>query len=98
MLVFTGTLFFFTIFLILNRKINGVTKNCKENASDYFAAENTRSTYEWTVTSGETISGDSTNQINILWGDPGNGTVDLTETIGDDCAGPAEILEVTIED
>ena len=79
-------------------EIKGTTVICKEEAADYFTVENTGSTYEWTVTGGEIISGESTNQITVLWGAPGDGTVDLTETTGDDCSGAAETLEVTIED
>jgi PKD repeat protein len=82
----------------LTPEIEGVTQICKEEASDYSTEENDDATFVWTVSGGEIIAGDSTNLITVLWGAPGNGTVDLEVTVSGDCTGEAETLEVTIDD
>jgi PKD repeat protein len=79
-------------------EIEGSDVVCKEEEAAYSTAENEDNTYEWTVTGGEIITGEGTNQITVLWGDPGSGTVDLTETAGGTCEGIAETLDVTIDE
>lgn len=79
-------------------EIEGATQICKEEAGDYSTTENDEATFAWTVSGGEIIAGDSTSLITVLWGAPGNGTVDLEVTVSGDCTGEAETLEVTIDD
>jgi PKD repeat protein len=78
--------------------ISGLDMICKEEEADYSTTENDGSTYEWTVSGGEIVTGEGTYQITVLWGAPGSGTVNLTETVGDSCEGVAETFDVTIDD
>jgi photosystem II stability/assembly factor-like uncharacterized protein len=79
-------------------EISGSDVVCKEEETDYSTEENAESTYEWTVSGGEITMGEGTHQITVLWGAPGNGTIDLTETVAGTCSATAETLEVTIDD
>ena len=79
--------------------IKGPSAICKEEMADYATTENAGSTYKWTVMGGEITAGDSTtHQITVLWGAPGNGTIDLVEKASGTCEGTAETFEVTIDD
>jgi|FLOH01.1.fsa_nt_gi photosystem II stability/assembly factor-like uncharacterized protein len=78
--------------------VTGLTLVCDEEETNYTTDENPGSTYSWTVTGGEIVSGSGTYQILVLWGYPGIGTVEVSETIADDCSGTSEQLEVTIDD
>jgi len=79
-------------------EVTGLTLVCDEDESEYSTTDNTGSTYEWTVTGGEIISGTETYMINVLWGVPGDGTVQVVESISDDCEGTSELLTITIDD
>ena len=78
-------------------EISGLSLVCDEEEADYTTLDNPGNTYNWTIAGGEIINGAGTNQITVLWGVPGPGTVELIET-SDDCVGSAETLEVTIDD
>ncbi|NOY50878.1 MAG: T9SS type A sorting domain-containing protein [Chlorobi bacterium] len=78
-------------------QIIGDSLACKNDIVGYSTLEDTGSVYLWTISGGEIISGDSTSQIAVLWGAPGDGTLDLTETNADTCSGLAETLEITID-
>lgn len=77
-------------------EITGDSEVCEDEAYVYSTPENEGSTYEWTVTGGEIIEGAGTNQITVLWGDPGNGAINLTETSADNCTNNAEEFTTTI--
>lgn len=79
-------------------EVSGLTLVCDEDEAEYSTNENAGSTYEWTVTGGEIIAGAGTYMINVLWGEAGMGIVQVVESIGDDCTGTSEELEVTIDD
>ncbi len=79
-------------------QVTGLELVCDEVEAEYTTTDNTGSTYEWTVTGGEIISGSGTYLITVLWGEAGLGTVQVIESIGSDCSGTSEILEVTIDD
>ena len=79
-------------------EVSGLTLVCDEDEAEYSTTDNAGSTYEWTVTGGDIISGAGTHMINILWGDAGIGTVQVIEAIGEDCSGTSEEVEVTIDD
>ncbi len=78
-------------------EITGLSLVCDEEEAEYETAPNTGSTYEWTITGGEIISGAGTNQVIVLWGMPGNGIIELIETSNDNCEANAETIEVTID-
>ena len=79
-------------------EITGLTLVCDEEETEYETTETVGNTYEWTVTGGEITNGAGTNQITVLWGVPGAGIIELTETSDDDCTGAAEIFNITIDD
>ena len=79
-------------------EISGLDMVCKEEEVDYSTDENAGNTYEWTVTGGEITIGEGTHQITVLWGAPGNGTIDLIESSEGSCTGTAETFDVTIDD
>ena len=79
-------------------EISGLATVCKEEEAEYSTEENPGNTYEWTVTGGEIKQGDNSSQITVLWGAPGNGTVDLTVMANETCPGSAETFEVNIDD
>ncbi len=79
-------------------EITGLDMVCKEEETDYSTEENAGNTYEWTISGGEISMGEGTHQITVLWGAPGTGTVDLTETVDGTCVGTAETFNVTIDD
>ncbi|MFK5857478.1 MAG: T9SS type A sorting domain-containing protein, partial [Bacteroidota bacterium] len=87
-----------TVASIPSPEITGLSIVCDEEESDYLTEDNTGSTYVWTVTGGEITYGSGTNMITVLWGDPGVGIVEVTETIVNDCSGSSELFEVTIDD
>jgi PKD repeat protein len=71
---------------------------CDEEESVYTAAENNGSSYTWEVTGGEVVSGAGTWQVSIIWGTPGSGSVEVTETNSAGCESTSETLLVTIDD
>ena len=79
-------------------EITGLTMVCDEEENEYETLENAGSTYEWTITGGEIVSGAGTHIVNVLWGQPGMGTVQVMETSDALCVGTSEELEVTIDD
>ena len=89
---------FITVLEEPSPQIIGDSMACKDDVVGYFTVEDTGSTYLWTVSGGEIISGDSSSQVTVLWGKPGDGTLDLTETTADSCSGNAETLEISIGD
>jgi PKD repeat protein len=64
----------------------------------YSTPENAGSFYSWEVTGGEVTSGAGTSEIQVSWGEPGTGTVTVTEENEFGCAEASEGFEVTIDD
>ena len=86
------------MFVIPSPEITGSNMVCKEEEADYSTTDNAGNTYEWTAAGGTISAGEGTHQITVLWGAPGNGTVDLIESTEGSCVGSAETFEVTIDD
>ena len=89
---------YIVVHIIPTPEITGSTLVCSDQEFEYEVINTIGSTYDWTVTGGEIINGTGTNQITVLWGVPGAGTIELTETSVDDCTGSAETLNITIDD
>jgi len=79
-------------------EISGLALVCNDEQADYQTEDNAGHSYEWTVTGGDIIAGSGTYQITVQWGDPGAGTVVVTETSTDDCETTTEAYDVTIDD
>jgi photosystem II stability/assembly factor-like uncharacterized protein len=71
---------------------------CDNEEEEYSTAENAGSAYSWNVTGGIVTSGAGTWQITVLWGAPGPGSVEVTESNAAECAVTSETLFVTIDD
>ena len=54
------------------------------------------SSYNWSVIGGNIVSGQGTNALEILWGNPGTGQITVVETDDAGCVGDTVTLEVQI--
>jgi len=70
--------------------ITGEINVCENQAYTYSTIPTEGNTYEWTVTGGTITEGAGTNEITILWGNSGNGSINLTETSAENCVNNAE--------
>jgi hypothetical protein len=64
--------------------------------STYSYPSENDATFEWEVTGGVIISGNGTNQIQVMWAGEGLGSVSVTEIISPDCIGEQEVVDVVI--
>lgn len=78
--------------------VSGLALVCNDEQADYSVDENPGSTYVWEVVGGEIVAGAGTSTISVLWGDPGDGSVFVTETAATTCIGYSDYFEVTIDD
>ncbi len=78
--------------------ISGLTLVCNDEQADYTIEEVTGSTYVWDVVGGDIVDGAGTSTISVMWGNPGDGSVFVTETSAASCAGTSDYYEVTIDD
>jgi uncharacterized delta-60 repeat protein len=76
----------------------GIETVCKNQEIDYSTASNTGSSYAWDVTGGSITSGQGSNEITVLWGNPGTGTVSVTETSAASCIATSPLLSVAINE
>lgn len=79
-------------------EITGSELVCDFEESEYSTYNNPGNSYSWVVSGGEIISGQNTNMITVAWGEPGTGTISLTEVNLYDCEGVTEEFEVLIDD
>jgi len=79
-------------------EVTGITSVCKTQEISYSTTSTSGSTYTWAVTGGTISSGQSTNQITVIWGNPGNGAVSVTETSVSGCTGSSQVFTVTISE
>jgi hypothetical protein len=77
---------------------SGNTSVCKTQEITYSTIANSGSTYVWAVTGGTINSGQGSNQITVIWGNPGIGSVSVTETSAEGCTGTSQALSVTISE
>jgi hypothetical protein len=75
--------------------ISGNTTACASTNVSYSAA-NTSSTYIWAITNGTPVSGATTNNIMINWGNAGNGNINIIETDINGCVSVPFDLPTTI--
>lgn len=87
-----------TVYPAPQPEIAGETLVCNEDEAIYSTQELPGSSYDWEVTGGILASGAGTDQIAVLWGSPGPGSVSLEVTSAEGCTGTAEYLSVTIDD
>jgi len=64
----------------------------------YQTEENPGNTYEWEVTGGDITSGGATHQVIVMWGDPGEGSLTVTEESTDGCSTTTNPYLVVIDE
>jgi PKD repeat protein len=64
----------------------------------YSTPEVSGNIYTWEVTGGEITAGLGTHEIQVTWGEPGQGTVTVTETDAEGCSEVSAGFPVTIDD
>lgn len=77
--------------------ISGPVQTCDFTEEIYTAFENTGNSYDWVITGGDIVEGAGTHQVTVNWTNPGQGSVNLTETTAEDCTGMAAEVLVTID-
>jgi len=78
--------------------ISGIATVCKNQEITYTTASNAGSTYAWIVTGGTITSGQGSNQVTVLWGYPGTGTLSVSETSAASCSGTSPVYSVAINE
>ncbi len=86
------------VFAAPDPEISGLQLVCNDEEADYQTTDNPGSSYQWDVTGGNIIAGSGTYQITVKWGDPGIGTLIVTETSAENCQTTTDYYEVTIDD
>jgi hypothetical protein len=77
--------------------VAGLDFVCDNTESEYFTVNNIESSYSWEVAGGTIISGAGTSQIKVLWGNPGMGSVQVTEINDIGCDSTSAEFPVTID-
>lgn len=78
-------------------EVAGETLVCDNEPEEYSAEEITGSTYDWEIVGGTITSGAGTSIITVMWGNPGTGSVKVTETSAMSCEGSSEVVSITID-
>lgn len=78
-------------------EISGPETVCLNWIVDYEAVENSGSTYFWTVTGGEILSGAGTASVVVKWNSSGTGTLMVNEITDAGCAETSELFTVLVD-
>jgi hypothetical protein len=76
---------------------SGITSVCKNQETTYTTVANSGSSYNWVITGGSIQSGQGSNEIIVLWGNPGIGTVAVNETSAASCTATSSLITVAID-
>ncbi len=76
----------------------GIATVCKNQEVTYTTLYNAGSTYAWTVTGGNIVSGQGSSQVSILWVNTGAGSVSVSETTASGCSGLSPALAVAVNE
>ena len=76
--------------------IVGSTDPYSQTLQVYTYTATAGSTYEWTIVGGDILEGNGTNELKVVWNVGGAGSVCVTETNADGCAGEQECLIVDV--
>ncbi|NVO20039.1 MAG: T9SS type A sorting domain-containing protein [Bacteroidetes bacterium] len=77
--------------------VSGSLNVCANENEDYTTSNNTGSTYTWGVSGGSLVSGQGTDEVTVLWGNAGAGSIYVTETNTDQCTGSGQATTVAIQ-
>ncbi len=81
---------------IITSDITGKTEVVADELSEYFVTKRPGSEYNWIVTEGSVVLGQTTNQVNVKWHDPGIGSLYVQEIDINGCKGDTVKLNVII--
>ena len=87
-----------TVDAIPTPEVAGPDEVCDFDVTDYSTLEVAGNTYNWEVTGGTITDGQGTYMVTVEWGEPGSGTVAVTEESVAGCTGASETFEVFIDD
>jgi uncharacterized delta-60 repeat protein len=76
--------------------VSGLTIVCQNWDADYQTTVNAGSSYVWTVTGGNIVSGAGTALVKVNWNVAGTGTLKVVETSANACAGASAIYSVAV--
>jgi len=77
--------------------ISGESEVCDNKPENYTTEDNNGSTYTWDITGGSITDGQGTSTVTVLWGEPGTGSISVTEESASGCTGTSEEFSVTID-
>ncbi len=78
--------------------VMGSATVCKNQEITYETDPNPGDSFVWIVTGGNITSGQGSHYITVLWGNPGVGTVAVTETSAAACSGSSPLVSVAINE
>lgn len=78
--------------------VSGDTDVCDNEEYIYSTPLTEGNSYEWTVEGGTISAGAGTHEITVMWGEPGEGTVEVTETSAEGCTNASEPLTAIIDE
>jgi len=67
--------------------IAGSDSSCALSSAHYTAEGETGSRFDWRITGGRLLQGNGTASVDVEWADTTSGTIEVTETTVDGCAG-----------
>ncbi|MEX0966893.1 MAG: T9SS type A sorting domain-containing protein [Bacteroidia bacterium] len=83
--------------LPVTSSISGPPKAQAGQTATYTVANHPKTSYTWTVTGGQQISGGSTNTAGIRWDQTSSGKVEVIETDSNGCTSEKQSLNVQVE-
>lgn len=81
-----------------SHEVSGLDIVCDNEQVDYAVEDVSGSTFIWDIVGGEVVAGAGTYMISVMWGEPGTGSVFVTETTAAYCVGASDYYDVTIDD
>lgn len=76
--------------------ITGASASCINDTIAFTVVNTAGSTYNWSITGGSVLTGNTTNNISAIWNTAGTATVTVTETNSFGCTGNPVTYNVTI--
>jgi hypothetical protein len=77
--------------------VSGPALVCLNLNAQYETVSVAGSTYAWSVTGGNIVSGAGTSMVTVNWNTPGTGTVTVDETSAQNCTGTSAIFNVMVD-
>ena len=76
--------------------ITGLNAICVSDTGNFSVVSSLGSTYAWTISGGNILSGNSTNQISANWTGSGNDTINVQETNSYGCIGNSVSIPIIV--